>query len=98
MKASRILVPMTVLTLASSTLAAPQLPGVGAAMQRMVDAQEIAGAVTLVTTKDKILHLETTGFANLETKQPLQPDMIAWIASMTKPTTGVAILMLQDEG
>jgi CubicO group peptidase (beta-lactamase class C family) len=76
----------------------PKLAGVGTAMESYVAANEIAGAVTLVATKDKIVHLETTGFADIATKQPITPDTIFWIASMTKPITGVAILMLQDEG
>ena len=59
---------------------------------------EIAGAVTVVVTKDKVLHLESTGFADVAAKRPMTPDTLFWIASMTKPVTGAAILMLQDEG
>jgi CubicO group peptidase (beta-lactamase class C family) len=78
--------------------AAPQLPGIGAAMQAKVDQKEIAGAVTIVMTKEKIVHVESTGYADLATKRPITPDSVFWIASMTKPITGVAVLMLQDEG
>jgi CubicO group peptidase (beta-lactamase class C family) len=78
--------------------ASPKLPGVGSAVQARVDAGEIAGAVTMVVTKDKVLHLETTGWADIEAKKPMQPDTLFWIASMTKPVTAVSILMLQDEG
>jgi CubicO group peptidase (beta-lactamase class C family) len=80
------------------TGAAPQLAGVGGAMQTMIDKNEIAGAVTMVVAKDKTLHLESTGFADVATKKPIAPDNLFWIASMTKPITGVAILILQDEG
>lgn len=76
----------------------PRLPGVGAALQQMVDRKEIAGAVTMVVSAEKILHQETTGFADLAAAKPMQPDTMFWIASMTKPITGVAIMMLQDEG
>src|SRR6201988_2142459 len=76
----------------------PTLPGVGAAMQAMIAKNEIAGAVTTVVTKDKVLHFETTGGADVAAKRPMAPDALFWIASMTKPVTGVAILMLQDEG
>jgi CubicO group peptidase (beta-lactamase class C family) len=75
-----------------------KLPGVGAAMQDMVAKQEIAGAVTAVVTQDRVLHLEATGHADLATKRPMTPDTLFWIASMTKPVTGVAVLMLLDEG
>ena len=67
-------------------------------MQEMIAKNEIAGAVTVVVTKDKVLHLETTGFADVAAKRPMTPDTLFWIASMTKPVTGAAILMLQDEG
>jgi CubicO group peptidase (beta-lactamase class C family) len=76
----------------------PQLPGIGAAMQAAIDAQEVAGAVTVVVTKDKILHLQAKGLADIATGKPMQPDSLFWIASMTKPVTAVAVLMLQDEG
>ncbi|MCI0535593.1 MAG: beta-lactamase family protein, partial [Verrucomicrobiales bacterium] len=78
--------------------AAPKLPGIGTAMQEMVEKKEIAGAVTVVVTKNKLLHRESTGLADLAAKRPMTPDTLFWIASMTKPITGVAILMLQDEG
>lgn len=84
---------------AQSTLAGgPALPSVGAAMQEMVAKNEIAGAVTVVVSKEKTLHLESTGSADVAAKRPMAPDALFWIASMTKPVTGVAVLMLQDEG
>jgi len=76
----------------------PKLPGIGAAMQEMIAKNEIAGAVTVVVAKDKFLHLECTGFTDVVAKKPMTPDTLFWIASMTKPITGAAILMLQDEG
>ena len=72
----------------------PKLPGIGAAVQEMIAKNEIAGAVTVVVTKDKLLHLESTGFADVAAKKPMTPDTLFWIASMTKPITGMAILML----
>jgi len=76
----------------------PTLPGIGEALQEMIAKHEIAGAVSAVVTRDKLLHLETTGFADVAAKRPMTPDTLFWIASMTKPITGAAILMLQDEG
>lgn len=78
--------------------ATPSLPGIGAAMQSAVDAGQLSGAVTVVVTPEKLVHCEATGWADLERKQPMRPDTLFWIASMTKPVTGVAILMLEDEG
>src|SRR6185295_11850967 len=77
---------------------APKLPGVGDAMQGMISKNEIAGAITVVVTKDKTVHFETTGLADVAAKRPMTPDTLFWIASMTKPVTATAVLMLQDEG
>jgi len=82
----------------SALAAAPKLPGVGDAMQAMMAKNEIAGAITVVVTKDKTIHWETTGLADVATKRPMTSDTLFRIASMTKPVTGVAILMLQDDG
>jgi CubicO group peptidase (beta-lactamase class C family) len=74
------------------------IPEVAEAMQNFIDSREIAGAVTLVATPDEILHLDAAGLADIEGNKPMQPDSIFWIASMTKPITGTAIMMLADEG
>ena len=54
--------------------------------------------MTLVADKDKTLSLEAVGYADLAAKKPMQVDNLFWIASMTKPITATAVLMLQDEG
>ena len=59
---------------------------------------EVAGAVTLVASADKILHLDAVGNADLAADQADAADTIFWIASMTKPITGTAVMMMQDEG
>jgi CubicO group peptidase (beta-lactamase class C family) len=78
--------------------AAPKLPGISAAMQSDLAANDRSGSVTVVVTKDKVVHIEAAGLADLAAKTPMRPDSVFWIASMTKPVTAVAILMLQDEG
>jgi CubicO group peptidase (beta-lactamase class C family) len=98
MKQSLIAASLAVATTFSALAEGPKLPGVDAAMQEMIAKNEIAGAITVVVTKDKTVHWETTGLADVATKRPMAPDTLFWIASMTKPVTGVAILMLQDEG
>ena len=67
-------------------------------MQDMIAKNEIAGAVTVVVNQDKVLHLDTAGYSDIATQKPMAPDTLFWIASMTKPITATAILMLQDEG
>lgn len=84
----------------SLPLAAPiRASGVAEAVQAAVDRHEIAGAVSVVLTRDRgIVHLACTGDADVASHRPMTPDTLFWIASMTKPVTGVAVLMLQDEG
>lgn len=93
---------LTAILAISATLTAfvqePKLPGIGAAMDAMIAKHEVAGAVTAVVARDNVLHLESSGFADVAAKRPMTSDTLFWIASMTKPVTGVAILMLQDEG
>jgi CubicO group peptidase (beta-lactamase class C family) len=78
--------------------ATPKLPGVGEAMQEMIARNEVAGVVTVVANKTSVLHLEANGLADIEKQKPMTVDAMGWIASMTKPVTGAAIMMLQDEG
>src|SRR6185295_10791238 len=98
MKPSLIAASLAFASTLSTFADAPKLPGVGTTMQTVIAKNEIAGAITVVVTKDKTIHLETTGVADVATKRSMTPNTLFWIASMTKPVTGVAILMLQDEG
>jgi CubicO group peptidase (beta-lactamase class C family) len=66
-------------------------------MRNAIAQHEVAGAVTVVVTKDKVLHQDATGFADVASKKEMSPDTVFWIASMTKPVTAVAVLMLQDQ-
>ena len=54
--------------------------------------------MTLVAAPERIVHLDAIGKADLGEAKPMRPDSIFWIASMTKPITATAVLMLQDEG
>jgi CubicO group peptidase (beta-lactamase class C family) len=74
------------------------LPGVTAKMRAHVRAGEVAGVVTLVANSERTLHLEPVGLADREAGTPLEAGSIFWIASMTKPVTATAVMMLQDEG
>jgi len=98
MRPSRLAIVLAVTATLTVAGKEPTLPGIGTAMQDMIARNEIAGAVTAVVAKDRILHLETTGYADVAAKRPMATDTLFWIASMTKPVTGAAVLMLQDEG
>ncbi len=78
--------------------APPKIAAIDDAMRQQIAQHEIAGAVTLVATRDKIVHLSTIGQADVAKNKPMRPDSIFWIASMTKPITGTAVMMLQEQG
>jgi CubicO group peptidase (beta-lactamase class C family) len=71
---------------------------IATALQPFVDKEELAGAVALVASKDKVLAVEAVGFADRVAKQPMKADALFWIASQSKPITAVAVMMLVDEG
>jgi CubicO group peptidase (beta-lactamase class C family) len=68
-----------------------------AALQKAVDSGEIAGAATLIWRNGQT-QTACAGWRDVEARLPIQRDTIFRIASMTKPITSVAALMLVDEG
>ena len=79
-------------------MSTPELAKIGEAMHALVQEKKLAGVVTLVARKGKVVHLHATGQRDLTAPDALKPDSIFRIASMTKPITGVAMMMLWEEG
>lgn len=79
-------------------LAAAEPSPVLRAMEGFIDDREIAGAVTLVADRGRVMEITTSGHADLEKKVAMKEDTLFWIASMTKPVTGTAVMMLAEEG
>ena len=77
---------------------ADRFAGVAPRMQEFVDKGEVAGVVTLIATKDRIIHLDAVGKTDMAKDRKMRTDDIFWIASMTKPITAVCIAILADEG
>ena len=73
-------------------------PRIADSLQPFVDNNTLAGAVTLVASRDKVLSLEAVGYADVGAKTPMKTDNLFWIASMSKPMTAAALMMLVDEG
>jgi CubicO group peptidase (beta-lactamase class C family) len=78
--------------------AVKSVPEIDAALKPFVEKHAIAGAVTLVADKDKVLSVNAIGYLDLSAKVQMAFDTIFWIASMTKPITAAALMMLVDEG
>jgi CubicO group peptidase (beta-lactamase class C family) len=76
----------------------PTLRPVSDAMQHVVESGEAPGVVTLVATEKGVVHLQAHGKADLANEKPMTNDAIFWIASMSKPVTGAAVMILVDEG
>jgi CubicO group peptidase (beta-lactamase class C family) len=66
-------------------------------MDRYVNSKKLAGTVTSVARRGQIVHLETLGYQNLETKTPMSQDSIFRLYSMTKPITSFALMMLYED-
>lgn len=79
-------------------ISSARLKRVNALVQRYIDKGDIAGAVSLVARKGRIAYFESQGVADLESKQAMKGDAIFRMASMTKPVTSLAVMMLQEEG
>lgn len=67
-------------------------------IQKMVDDGSLAGAVTLVWQNGKVMQAGGVGYRDFATKLPMERSTLFRIASMTKPITSTAALMLMDEG
>lgn len=102
----RLLCSVWLVALTVTTLAAPLKAGMDTAqlvtipqrMESFVNSNIISGAVTLVMRHGEVVSHEAVGKSDLATGRAMKKDDLFWIASMTKPITGTAILMLQDEG
>jgi len=69
-----------------------------AAMQQFVDRKEVSGLVTLVERGGKVVDVYSAGEQDIEHHVKMSDATIFRIASMSKPITAVAILMLHEEG
>lgn len=79
-------------------LSAEKLGRIKPALQALIDDQKVAGAITLVARKGKVVYFEAMGLRDIESQKPMQPDTIFRIYSMTKPIASTAVMMLVDEG
>jgi len=75
-----------------------RLGQIGPRMEQFVKDGQISGAVRLVATKDRVVHLAAVGKADLASGRPMEPDAIFRVASMTKPITSTALMMLIEQG
>jgi CubicO group peptidase (beta-lactamase class C family) len=82
----------------SATLSTTRLQRLSERFEADVAASAIPGAVVLIFHKGRVRYFESFGFRNRITQSPMSKNAIFRIASMTKPVTVVAALMLAEEG
>ena len=97
---TRWILPLLFIAVAS---AAPTFPhqgasAVSAVIKAATDRGDVPGVVVAVVNKDGLLYNEAAGKSRTLTHTPMAKDTIFNMASMTKPITSVAIMMLVDEG
>ena len=67
-------------------------------MQKYVDENKLAGVLTMVARRGKVVHLETLGKMDIAKDKPMTEDTIFRLYSMTKPIASVAVMILYEEG
>jgi len=79
-------------------LSSQRLERIGALMQKNIDAQRLAGTVTLVARHGKVAWFKAQGMMDKESGRAMSPDAIFRICSMSKPVTTTAVMLLYEEG
>ena len=75
-------------------MSAERLARVKTAMQRYVDRGEVPGVVTLIARRGRVVHFESIGYRDVESRVPMTPDTIFRLASLTKPIVAAALMTL----
>lgn len=79
-------------------LSSERLSRIDKLMEDYVAHKKVSGVVVLVARHGKVAYLKSIGMMDIEAGKPMQNDTVFRIASMTKPITATAIMMLYEEG
>ena len=82
----------------AAAMSAEQLAAIPIRMKAYVDANQTAGIVTIVGRHGRVASFDAVGYQDVESKKPMRKDSLFRIASLTKPITCAAIMVLVDEG
>ena len=67
-------------------------------IQKIVADRQLAGVVTLLARHGKVVAFNTYGYQDISRQVPMRKDSIFRLYSQTKPVTGVAMMILYEEG
>ena len=79
-------------------LSSQRLARIGEHWQRYIDADKLAGTLTLIARRGKVVYCEGLGHLDIERRRPVAADAVWRIYSMTKPITSVGLMMLYEQG
>ena len=82
----------------SAGFTAERLARIDQSLQGYVDRKEVPGVVGLIARHGRVVYHRSFGHRDVESGAPMSQDVIFRIASMTKPITSVAAMMLWEEG
>lgn len=78
--------------------ASPRATAIDAWVNRAFDAELAPGAAVAVVVGDEVVYLGGVGVTDLDTGQPVTPESVFYIASVTKSFVGMLAAVLEDEG
>ena len=82
----------------SEGMSSERLAQLRSGMKELVDQGRLAGVVTMVSRHGKVVEFDAAGKRDIAANAPMQKDSIFRIYSMSKPITGVAMMILFEEG
>jgi CubicO group peptidase (beta-lactamase class C family) len=97
-QANRHVLDLTVVKPESVGFSSERLERLHALMQQAVDQKQIAGIVTILARHGKVVDYRTYGQRDIASGAPMTKDAIFRDFSMTKPVTGVAMMILYEQG
>ena len=80
------------------SMSSEELKKVDHVIQKFIDDKELAGAVTIIARKGKVIHFSAQGMQNISAAKKMDKDSIFRIYSMTKAVVSVAAMILVEQG
>lgn len=85
-------------SLEDTGVALEALERLDASFRERVEAGRMAGIAYAVARHGRVVHQSAIGHADIDTGRAIAPDTVFRLASMTKPVTAIALMMLHEEG
>src|SRR5688572_15311904 len=90
--------PVTAQNVSKPKMDQERLARIPMQLKSFVERGAMAGAVTLIARRGRVISVEAIGYRNFESKEPMLVDTIFDTRSVTKPVTAIGIMFLMEEG